>query len=171
MTREEFNQHSGLDIKAEYYAPIERVYMSASDEMDKVTFGKAYGQLFEGGCKDDALDLVHDLSDEVRKWKKYAHEQHNRAEAIMADKRVVDSRCDAQQSDLDELDARLVKTEGELSRTIDAAQEMAALLLKLGREDELREMVGVRAVIKVKLSRGIELTAADREAILEMLQG
>lgn len=57
MTQQEFFERTNIELNAEAYAEVERIYMAAGDDMDKDTFCRLYKRLNTSGY-DLALALA-----------------------------------------------------------------------------------------------------------------
>ena len=157
MTCQEFNKLSGLDVPEYNYDKIEAIYMNAG-EMDKETFAKAYKQLIG---RDDAVDLVYELSDAVTRREDIINNYKAIANEAVYENDQLRERLEERNQERTKLIEEREQLRNAANKANAKVQQAAKLLLDAKLEQQAIELLGHAAVITLKIERNAPLNAND----------
>lgn len=161
MEKREFEQRYGKEVSKYTYSQIEKTYMACSGYIDKDKFCAGYKQI---GNKEDALEILNDLTAQAEGWKNKARiEKEAKQKATEMFEACNDLNKDLRK-EVASLDEKLKNHIAENSAAL------VAMVVKGGLYKEAEEIFGRKRVIAVKLTAGIELDIEDQRYIIEQFR-
>ena len=157
MTKQEFETRTGWTLPETSFEDVNRVYMAASDNIDKDTFCDAIKKASKHG---NTMSLIYDLRDQVERFQiKAQNFEHDVEMAHQAR----DNERKAKEAYQEEVRS-LSSTAENLAKQNEA---LAMALISKGLEDMACQVIGRGKTISLKILMDKELSQADKSFIAE----